>query len=81
MFSFGKFKTYGLIALSIVATVLFALFKSEQAGRAKEKLKGEIQARKTGEAANKAMIEGKNREDTEIDKVRNSNDPERTGFE
>ena len=77
----GTLKTWGMIALGFALAIVTILFKSEQAARAKEKLKGEIQARKTGKAANKAMVEGKNREDTKVDKVRNSDGADRTGFE
>lgn len=73
-------KTWGLIAFGFAATIAFALFKNEAAGRAKDKLKGEIQARKTSRAVNKAMIEGKNREDAAVDKARNSDGSDRTGF-
>ncbi|MCK4870759.1 MAG: hypothetical protein KAS93_06590 [Gammaproteobacteria bacterium] len=77
----GTLKTWGLIVASFGLTILFAFLKSEKAGRANDKLKGEIQARKTSQSVNKAMVEGKNREDAAVDKVRNSDGADRTGFE
>lgn len=74
-------KTWGLIALGFAFTIAFALFKNEAAGRAKDKLKGEVQARKTAKVVSKAMMEGINNEKVEIDKARNPTDSSRTGFE
>lgn len=77
----GKIKLYGLIALSLLATIFFALFKSEQAGRAKDRLKGEIQARKTGQAANEAMMGGLNDEEAANNKAADPSNTSRNGFE
>ena len=78
----GTLKTYGLMALGILAAVLFALFKNESAGRAKDKLKGEVQARKTAQATNKAVMDGINDEHEEIANAKNpTGKPNRSGFE
>ena len=77
----GTLKTWGMIALGAALAIVAILFKSEQAARAREKLKGEVQARKTGQATNKAMMEGVNREQTELNKAHNSDRSDRTGFE
>ena len=77
----GTLKTWGLILLSIGAAIAFALFKNEQAGRAREKLKGEVQARKTAKAVSKAMMGGMSREQAELNEAHKSDRSKRTGFE
>lgn len=77
----GTLKTWGLIAVSFMVVIFWSLLNAKKAEFAKAKLKGEVQARKTGQAVNEAMVEGKNREDAKINKVRNSNGSDRTGFE
>ena len=58
----GKIKTYALAGLAILASIFYALFRSQQALRAKEKLKGQVQARKTEAKAADAMVEGLEKE-------------------
>ena len=58
----GKIKIWGLAILSFLVAVFYALFQRESALRAKEKLDGEIQARKTSDTTNKAMMDGLNNE-------------------
>jgi len=77
----GTLKTWGMVILSLALAVVAYLFKSEQAARAKEKLKGEVQARKTGQATNKAIVEGLSNEQAEINKAHNTDKSDRTGFE
>ena len=77
----GALKTWGMVGLSFALLIVSFLFKSEQAARAKEKLKGEIQARKTGQAVNKEIMEGVNDEQDAVDKARDSDGSDRTGFE
>ena len=58
----GKIKN-GLIAvLSILATIAYALFRTEQAKRAKEKLAGEQAARKVEKKANLELVKGLEKE-------------------
>jgi len=77
----GTLKTWGMGALALALAITAFLLQSEKLGRTKDKLKGEIQARKTGKAANKAVVEGMNREQTEINKASNPSNSNRDGFE
>ena len=77
----GTLKTWGMIALGFALAFVTILFKSEQAARAKEKLKGEVRARKTAKAVNKAMMGGLSREQAELNEARNSDRANRVGFE
>ena len=62
------------MVLSIIATVLYALLKSEQAARAKEKLDGEIKARKVENNATAAMVGGLEGENKATGSTLNDND-------
>lgn len=74
----SKIKTYGLIGLGFVATILFALFKSEKAGRAKDKLDGIVTARKIEHEAATQLNEDLERERKENEKA--ANDIKRDDF-
>ena len=71
-------KTWGLIGLGFAATILFALFKSEKAGRAKDKLDGIVTARKIEHEAHDQLSKDLKREAAERE---NANHSKRDGFE
>ena len=58
----GKIKSYALIVVSGLLAVAYALFKSEQAARAREKLKASEAARETERKANQALNDGLQKE-------------------
>lgn len=76
----GKIKLYVTIALGFAVTILFALWKTEKAGRAKDKVDGMITAQKKTEAATKATMEGLKNEQEAIAKANTTND-KRNDFE
>lgn len=58
----SKIKSWAIAGLAILATVAYALFRTEQARRAKEKLKGVQQARETERKAGEALVDGLKKE-------------------
>jgi len=56
-------KTWALAGLALAASIAYALFRTEQAKRAKERLEAVKQARETEKKATKAMIEGLGKEE------------------
>ena len=76
----SSIKLYGTIALGFAVTILFALWKTEKAGRAKDKVKGMIVAQKKTAAATKATMEGLANEQEAINKANIVND-ERNDFD
>jgi len=76
----SKIKLYGTIALGFAVTILFALWKTEKAGRVKDKLNGMIIAQKKTAASTKATMEGLANEQKDIAKADIDN-PKRNDFE
>lgn len=55
-------KTWGMIALGFALAVVYAMFQVQVAGRAKDKLSLEVEARKVQTKAIKAINKGLNNE-------------------
>ena len=78
----GKLKTYGLAILGFLLAIVYALFRSEQAKRAKEKLERAQQARKIEQQATETMVDGLKREDEKVEETkRNARSGRRDHFE
>jgi len=71
-------KTWLLGGLAVIASVLFALFRGEQAARAREKVKASEKARKTEQKASKALVDGLKKEGEAHENIDTIN---RTDFE
>jgi hypothetical protein len=72
----GKLKMYGMWVLGMLLAIVYALFRTEQAKRARESLERKKAALKITQQANKAMTDGLKREG---EAERNAKDKARTG--
>jgi len=72
MLLWSKVKAYSMVILSIALALLYALLKSEQAGRAMDKVKVAQGAAKALSGANKARSEAELRGKERIDEAKKS---------